>query len=93
MNTIDLHIGQFVRSRRRIMSMPASVLASHLDVDVEALEAIESGAVRLSASDLLKVCRCLDVTPQDIFEAVILPSDETASSLDKPSGRFRVIPS
>jgi transcriptional regulator with XRE-family HTH domain len=71
---IDLHVGNRVRQRRRLLGMTQQRLADSVSIRFQQIQKYESGANRISASRLWTLSQALDVPISYFFEGV----DESA---------------
>lgn len=67
---IDLHVGNRVRQRRRLLGMTQQRLADAVRIRFQQIQKYESGANRISASRLWTLARALDVPISYFFEGV-----------------------
>lgn len=74
---VDIHVGQAIRRRRRILGLSQDDLAAALGVTPQQIQKYEKALSRISASKLFMVARALKV-PVAYFFADI---DETESEL------------
>jgi transcriptional regulator with XRE-family HTH domain len=67
---IDLHVGNRVRQRRRLLGMTQQKLADSVRIRFQQIQKYESGANRISASRLWTLATALDVPVAYFFEGV-----------------------
>ncbi len=67
---IDLHVGNRVRQRRRLLGMTQQRLADAVRIRFQQIQKYESGANRISASRLWTLSKALDVPVAYFFEGV-----------------------
>lgn len=67
---IDLHVGNRVRQRRRLLGMTQQRLADSVSIRFQQIQKYESGANRISASRLWTLSQALDVPISYFFEGV-----------------------
>lgn len=67
---IDLHVGNRVRQRRRLLGMTQQRLADAVRIRFQQIQKYESGANRISASRLWTLSKALDVSIAYFFEGV-----------------------
>jgi transcriptional regulator with XRE-family HTH domain len=67
---IDLHVGNRVRQRRRLLGMTQQRLADAVRIRFQQIQKYESGANRISASRLWTLAKALDVPVAYFFEGV-----------------------
>jgi len=67
---IDLHVGNRVRQRRRLLGMTQQRLADAVRIRFQQIQKYESGANRISASRLWTLARALDVPVAYFFDGV-----------------------
>jgi len=78
--TLDAEIGAAIRSVRTIKGMSQTALGDVLGVTFQQLQKFESGINRLSASQLIVLCKALQISPMDII----------GSQFDQPSDIARI---
>lgn len=64
---IDIAVGARIRLRRKALGISQSKLADAIGVTFQQVQKYERGANRVSASSLAKICKALDMTPNDVF--------------------------
>jgi transcriptional regulator with XRE-family HTH domain len=67
-NPIDKHVGSRVRMRRHMLNMSQIKIAAALGLTFQQLQKYESGANRISASRLQRLCEILQVPITFFFE-------------------------
>ncbi|MFZ5619252.1 MAG: helix-turn-helix domain-containing protein [Pseudomonadota bacterium] len=67
---IDLHVGNRVRQRRRLLGMTQQKLADAVRIRFQQIQKYESGANRISASRLWTLSKALDVPISYFFDGV-----------------------
>ncbi len=67
---IDLHVGNRMRQRRRLLGMTQQKLADAVRIRFQQIQKYESGANRISASRLWTLSKALDVPVAYFFEGV-----------------------
>lgn len=67
---IDLHVGNRVRQRRRLLGMTQQRLADAVRIRFQQIQKYESGANRISASRLWALSKALDVPISYFFDGV-----------------------
>jgi transcriptional regulator with XRE-family HTH domain len=67
---IDLHVGNRVRQRRRLLGMTQQRLADSVSIRFQQIQKYESGANRISASRLWSLSQALEVPISYFFEGV-----------------------
>ena len=67
---IDLHVGNRVRQRRRLLGMTQQKLADAVRIRFQQIQKYESGANRISSSRLCTLAKALDVPVSYFFEGV-----------------------
>ncbi len=67
---IDLHVGNRVRQRRRLLGMTQQRLADAVRIRFQQIQKYESGANRISASRLWLLSRALEVPISYFFDGV-----------------------
>lgn len=67
---IDLHVGNRMRQRRRLLGMTQQKLADAVNIRFQQIQKYESGANRISASRLWSLSRALNVPVAFFFEGV-----------------------
>lgn len=69
-NPIDVHVGQRVRLRRRMLGMSQERLAAQLGLTFQQVQKYERGANRISASKLFEIGRTLNVVVGFFYEGL-----------------------
>jgi transcriptional regulator with XRE-family HTH domain len=69
-NPIDLHVGQRLRQRRRILGLTQQRLADDVNIRFQQIQKYESGANRISASRLWALAKALEVPVSFFFEGL-----------------------
>lgn len=72
-NDIDVHIGNRVRRRRRLLSLTQQQLASGVGVRFQQVQKYECGANKISAARLWRLAQALDVPVAYFFEGLAEP--------------------
>ena len=67
---IDLHIGQRLRARRRLLGLSQPQLAEAVGVRFQQIQKYECGEDRISASRLWRLCGALKTQPDYFFEGL-----------------------
>lgn len=67
---IDLHVGNRVRQRRRLLGMTQQKLADSVRIRFQQIQKYESGTNRISASRLWTLAKALDVPVAYFFDGV-----------------------
>ncbi len=67
---IDLHVGQKLRQRRRLLGLTQQKLAESVTIRFQQIQKYESGANRISASRLWSLARALDVPVSYFFDGL-----------------------
>ncbi len=76
-NPVDTHVGQRVRTRRRLLGISQERLAEALGLTFQQVQKYERGANRISASKLYEIARFLASPVSYFFEGL---TDPTAAS-------------
>lgn len=79
-HAIDLHVGQQIRRRRRLLGISQEKLADNLGLTFQQVQKYERGANRVSASKLYEIGRSLQTSIQYFFDG--LPGYDTISADD-----------
>ena len=79
---IDLHVGQRLRQRRRLLGLTQQKLADAVFIRFQQIQKYESGANRISASRLWALANALDVPVSFFFEG----AEETSSHINGVNG-------
>lgn len=83
-NSIDLLVGQRVSQLRKQRSVSLTEISGRLLLSEEVYSAKEQGISRFSATELKTICEFLDITPREIYDAVLEPdADERSKILDE----------
>lgn len=69
-NPIDVHVGQRVRLRRRMLGMSQERLAAQLGLTFQQVQKYERGTNRISASKLFEIGRTLNVVVGFFYEGL-----------------------
>jgi DNA-binding response OmpR family regulator len=69
-NRIDQHLGRRLQALRKRAGYQPAALAAALDVDLQQIQLYESGAIRLPASTLMRLCKILGASIPDFFEGL-----------------------
>ncbi len=80
---IDLHVGNRVRQRRRLLGMTQQALAEAVSIRFQQIQKYESGANRISASRLWELSNALRVPVLYFYEGL---GDPTGVALETPNG-------
>lgn len=67
---IDIHVGQQIRARRKILGVSQELLAKACEVSFQQIQKYERGANRVSCSMLVKIAGALDAPPQFVFDGL-----------------------
>ena len=65
---IDVHVGNRIRLRRKLINMTQEQLARHLGITFQQVQKYERGSNRVSASRLFQIAEVLDVTVTFFFD-------------------------
>lgn len=65
---VDIHVGQRVRARRKMLSMSQTELGKQLGVTFQQVQKYERGTNRIGSSRLFRVSNALDVPVAFFFE-------------------------
>lgn len=68
--TVDLHVGDRLRTRRRLLSLSQTQLAAAAGITFQQVQKYERGANRISASRLVQFAHALGVAPAWFFEGL-----------------------
>ncbi|UTW54165.1 helix-turn-helix domain-containing protein [Kordiimonas sp. SCSIO 12610] len=81
---IDVHVGQRVRARRKMLGLSQTELGNELGVTFQQVQKYERGTNRIGSSRLFKMSNTLDVPVAYFFEGAEtkLPGYDEASVLD-----------
>ena len=87
-NTIDAHVGQRIRFRRKLLQMTQQNRAEGVGIRFQQIQKYETGANRVSASRLFEIAEALDVPVQYFYEGLEggdtpMPADEAALRSDR----------
>jgi transcriptional regulator with XRE-family HTH domain len=83
--TIDVLLGRRLRGRRRLLGLTQNELALMVGVRFQQIQKYESGANRMSASRLWRLCQALEATPGYFFEGLPSARAETTAPPDAGS--------
>lgn len=82
---VDIEIGQRIRRARALRRITQETLAEKLGISSQQLQKYESGGNRISASRLVQVAKCLDVSTADLL-ADPSPGRNPAAAADPAPG-------
>ncbi len=89
---VDLHAGERVRQRRRLLGITQTDLGDAIGVTFQQVQKYERGVNRIGASRLFDLARVLDVPIDYFFEDI--PLEAPASSMaTKERGKAKKLPS
>lgn len=71
----DIHVGDRMRSRRKMIGMSQQALGDALGLTFQQIQKYERAANRVSASMLVRASQALGVPPGWFFEGLDLPED------------------
>ncbi len=74
-NGVDLHVGQRLRRRRRLLGLTQQQLADAIGVRFQQIQKYECGANRMTAGRLYELSRALDIGVQYFFDGIPVPED------------------
>lgn len=74
-NGIDLHVGQRLRRRRRLLGLTQQQLADAIGVRFQQIQKYECGANRMTAGRLYELSRALDIGVQYFFDGIPVAED------------------
>ena len=77
---IDVHVGNLIRQRRRLLGLSQTDLAATVGVRFQQMQKYETGFNRVSASRLYKIAQTLDVPVEFFFEGLNKADAETSGS-------------
>ena len=69
-SSVDVHVGERVRARRRLLGMTQERLAELIEVTFQQVQKYERGANRISASKLFAIAVALEVSVGYFFEGL-----------------------
>lgn len=67
---IDVHVGQQIRARRKILGISQTTLAEACDVSFQQIQKYERGSNRVSCSMLVRIAGFLEAPPQFVFDGL-----------------------
>ena len=67
-SSVDSHVGERIRRLRSLAGMGIDELAAMIGVTALRMQRYEFGEIRVTAEDLLRICRTLDTPPSFFFE-------------------------
>ena len=73
-NSVDVHVGDRIRRRRRALGVSQDRLAEQLNLTFQQVQKYERGANRVSASKLYQIAAALQATITYFFEGLPDPS-------------------
>ncbi len=89
---VDVHVGERVKQRRKLLGMTQTDLGDALDLSFQQVQKYERGVNRIGASRLCELSRVLDVSIDYFFEdmppeiAAISPATKRRGKAKKPPG-------
>ena len=87
-HSIDIHIGNRVRTQRVMLSISQGELAETLGMTYQQVQKYEKGANRISASVLYAISSALRVEPAFFFEGLPSPTPANMKKDILPFGRY-----
>ena len=69
-NSVDTHVGERLRLRRKLMGISQSELAERLGLTFQQIQKYEKGANRISAGRLYRLAEPLSVPPSYFFDGM-----------------------
>ncbi len=81
-HSVDIHVGQRVRQRRRLLGMTQQELGDSAGITFQQLQKYESGTNRISASRMWDIAAVMEVPVSFFFEGL----DGQASDMGKLRG-------
>lgn len=88
-NPVDVHVGERIRARRRVLGISQENLAEDLGLTYQQIQKYEKGANRVSASKLWAISRSLKAPIEYFFEGLAGDQDtdvETVGVFDQLFG-------
>lgn len=82
METHRKQIGNRISKRRKVLHMTQAYVAEYLDCSNNTLSSIERGQQGITVETLLKLCECLDTTPNHLLLGNRHPNDIPMDILD-----------
>jgi transcriptional regulator with XRE-family HTH domain len=67
-SAIDCIVGSRLKTCRVLAGLDKAALAEKLMIDLQEIQAFESGSARISAQIMRKICEVLDVRPAYFYE-------------------------
>lgn len=74
-HAIDVHVGQMIRARRKILGISQERLADELGLTFQQVQKYERGTNRVSASKLVQIAMALDTDPGFVFVGLNLQGE------------------
>lgn len=84
-NSVDAHVGEQVRMRRRQLGLSQERLADALGLTFQQVQKYERGSNRISASKLWETASFLDVPIDWFFRGLIAPAVSGVSESEPPA--------
>ncbi len=84
-DTVDIHVGERVRTRRLLTGLSQDAFAGHLGVTFQQVQKYEKGANRISASRLYRIAKILNAPISYFFDRIDengLPDDMSREGLE-----------
>ncbi|MGB4076277.1 MAG: helix-turn-helix transcriptional regulator [Minisyncoccia bacterium] len=91
-NAVDLHVGNRLRRRRRLLGLTQQGLAESIDIRFQQIQKYECGANRVTASRLYELAVALNVPVNYFFEGLAqkpleMPANDRSAEADIMSQR------
>ncbi|ESQ81464.1 Cro/Cl family transcriptional regulator [Asticcacaulis sp. AC466] len=83
-NPVDVHVGAYIRIRRKFLGMSQGDLARQINLTFQQVQKYERGANRISASKLYQIARVLHVPIISFFDGYA-DANSGLSGYDSPS--------
>ncbi|MBD5584832.1 MAG: helix-turn-helix transcriptional regulator [Clostridia bacterium] len=68
MNEVAKKIGANIKDARKLNHLTQKEIASALNMTQQQYSRFENGVFELNYSQILEICKILDITPNEIFE-------------------------
>ncbi len=79
-HSVDVHVGERVRQRRRLLGMTLQQLAAQVGTKYQQIQKYETARIRISASRMWEIAATMDVPVSFFFEGIEGQAPDTGES-------------
>lgn len=79
----QIKIGSFISNRRKLKNLTQAQLAEKLNITDRAISKWENGVCLPDASNILELCKALDITVNDLFSGEVVDVKENEKRLEE----------